>query len=67
MSYARTILLFMELAEIKQPAKWYCIKEVSSEINLSIDRTRKHLTKLVLAGLLDTKINKWHNVYRFRR
>jgi len=67
MSYKKTIKLFMELQDKKQPDKWFSIKEVSSEVELSIDRTRKHLTLLVLSDILDTKVDGWHNVYKFRR
>ncbi len=67
MSFKETIKLFMELQDKTQPDKWFSIKEVSSEVKLSIDRTRKHLTVLVLSGILETKVDGWHNVYKFRR
>jgi predicted ArsR family transcriptional regulator len=47
--------------------EWFTVREVAGEIGLSIDRTRKHLTLLVFDDKVDTKVDGWHNIYRFRR
>ena len=46
---------------------WFSVRDVSKCMDLSIDRTRKHLTLLVLEDKIDTKVDGWRNIYRFRR
>lgn len=48
------------------PDKWFSVREVASVIKLSVDRSRKHLSLLVMGGDLETKIEGWFNVYRFK-
>jgi hypothetical protein len=67
MSNLIAIYYLMENKLLKDYDRWWSVKEISKEINLSIDRTRKHLSLLTLSGDIETKVEGWKNVYRFRR
>jgi len=47
------------------PDRWFSVREVAGVVDLSINRTRRYLTLLVLSGCLDTKIVGFHNEYRY--
>lgn len=66
MSNTLAVYFLLECRYLKDSSKWLSVREVSSVIHLSVDRTRKHLSLLVLSGDLETKIDGWHNVYRFK-
>ena len=67
MSNQLAIYFFLKCEFQRNPEAWFKLREVASKINLSLDRTRKHLSLLCLAGDAETKIDGWCNVYRFRR
>jgi len=46
--------------------RWFSVKELSGVIGLSIDRTRKHLSLLAINQDIETKIDGWKNVYRYK-
>ena len=61
------IYYFLKCEFYKNPEKWFKVREVASIINLSINRTRRHLSLLCLSGELETKVSGWCNIYRFKR
>lgn len=61
------ILFWLKLEYLKDEERWFCITDISRAILLSRDRTGRHLRHLTFKMLVDTKIDKWSNVYRFRR
>jgi hypothetical protein len=65
-SNALAIFYFLKCRFQENPNKWYSVRDVASTINLSIDRSRKHLTFLVLQGEIETRVDGWKNVYRCR-
>ena len=67
MSNTVAIYYFLKSEFQKDSDRWFKLREVSSVIGLSLDRTRKHLNLLRLGGDVETKVDGWCNVYRFRR
>ena len=67
MSNQLAIYFFLKCEYIKDPDRWFNVREVASIIKLSINRTRRHLSLLCLANDAKTKIEGWRNVYRFNR
>ena len=47
--------------------RWFSVKRVASVVDLSINRTGCYLRLLVLSNCLDTKIDRFSNVYRYKR
>lgn len=66
MSNSLAIFYFLKSEFHKDPDRWFSVREVASVIDLSIDRTRKHLSLLVMGGDAQTKIDGWSNVYKYR-
>lgn len=62
----KAIYYFLEAKYKDNENDWFNVREIAQEIDLSIHRTRRHLTILVLKNKLETKINKFWNVYRFK-
>ena len=58
---------FLKSEYLRNSESWVSAKDVSSAIDLSIDRTRRVLTGLVLGGLVVTKIDGWRNYYKYKR
>ena len=67
MSNQLAILYLLKFTKASDSDKWLSVKDVAKEINLSIDRTRKHLSLLVYADELETRVDGWKNVYRCKR
>jgi predicted ArsR family transcriptional regulator len=63
----RAIYYFIKLENRINPDKWFNVREIAKQIDLSIHRTRRHLTCLVLKDKLETKINNVWNVYKVRK
>jgi hypothetical protein len=61
------IYYFLKCEFQKDPERWFNVREVASIIDLSINRTRSHLSLLCLSNELETKVSGWCNVYRFKR
>jgi len=61
------ILFWLKLEYLKDDESWFTVTQISNAIRLSRDRTARHLRHLTFKMLVDTKIDKWSNVYRFRR
>jgi predicted ArsR family transcriptional regulator len=59
------IKYFLKSEFLKDKSRWFSVREVSKHLGLSIDRTRRHLSWLVLKGKLKTRVDGWHNVYCF--
>lgn len=66
MSYTLAIYYFLQAEFRRDSTKWFGVREVANKIDLSIERTRKHLNLLRLGGEVETKISGWSNVYRFK-
>lgn len=66
MCYRCDILSFLHKKNRMDCDAWFSIREVASEVELSVDRTRKHLSLLVIEGLVETKVSGWKNVYKLR-
>lgn len=66
MSYTLAVYFYLKSESVTNPDKWFSVREVASVIKLSVDRSRKHLSLLVMGGDLETKIEGWFNVYRFK-
>lgn len=63
----KAFVYFLEAQALKNPDKWWSIRELSCEMELSYDRTRKILTGLVLGEVgVRTKIEGLCNVYKFK-
>ena len=62
----RAILYYLKHECKINSSRWFSVREIAKEIDLSVDRTRRHLTILVLKNELETKINKFWNVYKCR-
>ena len=67
MSSTIAIYYFLKHEKYLDVDKWFTVKEVSKVISLSVDRTRRHLSLLVYSGDLETKVDGWCNVYRFKK
>ena len=67
MSNSLAIYFFLKCEFQRDPDKWFNVREVSSIIKLSVNRTRRHLSILCLANNAETKVEGWCNVYRFNR
>ena len=66
MSNTLAIYYFLKSEYQKDPDRWFKVREVASAINLSVDRTRKHLSLLRLGSDAEMKIDGWCNVYKFK-
>ena len=66
MSNTLAIYFFLKSEFQKDPERWFKVREVASTINLSIDRTRKHLSLLTMGNDAETKVEGWCNVYRYK-
>jgi len=66
MSFLLTIYYFLEKEFIRDSDKWFTAKEISYEVGLSIDQTRRHLCSLRISGDVETKVEGWYDVYRFK-
>jgi len=63
----RIAIYYFLKAEFKSsPSKWFSVKDVSKVVNLSIQRTRRHLSELAISQEIETKIDGWSNIYRFK-
>ena len=60
-------LYWLKCEFFKNDDRWFSVAEVSSAIRLSRERTRRHLSVLALKRLVDTKVEGWSNVYRYRK
>jgi len=60
------IYFYLKCEFQKDPEKWFKVRDVASVIDLSIDRTRKHLSLLRLGNTVESKIEGWCYVYRFK-
>jgi len=66
MSNRLAIFYFLKSEFLKDSDVWFSVKDVSCALNLSIDRTRKHLSVLSIKGDVVTRIDGWRNIYRFK-
>ena len=66
MSNKLAIYYFMKCEYQKDPENFLSAKDISREFELSLDRTRRHLSLLVFDGKLETHVDGWCNVYRVR-
>jgi hypothetical protein len=66
LSNTLAIYYFLKCEFQKDPERWFTVREVASAINLSVDRTRKHLSLLRLGDDAEMKVEGWFNVYRFK-
>ena len=66
MSNRLTIFYFLKCEFMKDEDSWFTVKDVAKAVNLSIDRTRKHLSLLAINKKIVTKIDGWKNIYRFK-
>jgi len=62
-----SILYWLNVEYLKDDEKWFSIKDIASAVRLSRDRTGKHLRNLTFKRFVDTRVDGWCNVYRFRR
>jgi hypothetical protein len=66
MSNRLAIFYFLKSEFLKDKDVWFSVRDVSCALNLSIDRTRKHLSVLSIRGDVVTRIDGWRNIYRFK-
>ena len=60
------IYYFLKCEFVRDPDAWFSVKDVSAVVDLSIQRTRRHLSELSICGDIETKIDGWSNIYRFK-
>jgi len=64
MSSLLAIYYYLKVQRLTDENGWYSVKDVSKVVSLSVDRTRRLLSVLVLGSEIETKIVAWHNEYR---
>ena len=61
------ILYWLKCEYFKDAERWFSIDDIKTAIRLSRDRTGRHLRHLTFKMLVDTKIDGFSNLYRYRR
>lgn len=64
MSSLIDIYQFLKTEKEKDPLNWFTVREVSKIFCLSVDRTRKHLSLLVLSDDAERRLEGWFYQYR---